>query len=653
MRALSPFRRTLIALMLVLAPLGVRAEPRTDMYTDIGLLGVALSNLGYFGNAFSNRNQPSGEYPINSNVEHIYRGGIWVGAKAPDGTIRVSTGAQDANGLQEGDDIREFVDDPDYPVEIWSNSQNSDNYDPRALATQHFEMVFDDYFVNESGNHRPLGVRVRMRALAWDLRTADDFVIIDYTLVNISGNELRDVYLGMWIDTTVGNTQETDPYDSQAVVRWQYWDDMNGAWGPSEWVGDDHAVEGDPGIWMGYEHDDDGEQGLATSWIGYRLLGTNRIAEPADDVPPVSFNLWRFRGVPREDDEYEDESAPGVILPGKYQIMANGDFDVEETQEFDYTSASNWVGLLSTGPFPLWAPNDTLSITYALVAAPDSLNLLANSKQAQLYYDTGFKVCTPPPPPRLEFSYEANSVIISWAPGDSLDADGNELPLDSPLRSPEHHISNCTAEEDFQGYRVYRFQGDVPSASWDDIATVVAEFDKIDGIGYDTGLPPLDENGKRRFVDTNLLNGFPYWYAVTSFSSPSPANGLDAMENTPSSNDYKVYPGPAAVGPSDPRQVGVYPNPYRAGSMFDVDASDPELGRRIFFTNLPARCTIQVFTLNGEVVVTLEHDDPNSGQHEWQLLSDRQRAIASGLYIYAVKDHATGEVQRGKLVIIK
>ncbi len=65
-----------------------------------------MSNLGYFGNAFSNRNAPSGEYPLSSKVEHIYRGGIWVGAKTPDGELHVSTGAQDANGLEEGDEIR-------------------------------------------------------------------------------------------------------------------------------------------------------------------------------------------------------------------------------------------------------------------------------------------------------------------------------------------------------------------------------------------------------------------------------------------------------------------------------------------------------------------------------------------------------------------
>ena len=61
----------------------------------------------------------------------------------------------------------------------------------------------------------------------------------------------------------------------------------------------------------------------------------------------------------------------------------------------------------------------------------------------------------------------------------------------------------------------------------------------------------------------------------------------------------------------------------------------------------------QVFNLNGEVVKTLNHDDPTSGQEPWDLLSDPVRAIATGLYVYVVEDLETGEIQRGKLVIIK
>ena len=97
----------------------------------------------------------------------------------------------------------------------------------------------------------------------------------------------------------------------------------------------------------------------------------------------------------------------------------------------------------------------------------------------------------------------------------------------------------------------------------------------------------------------------------------------------------------------------MYPNPYRAGSYFDSRQSERELGRKIWFTGLPERCRIQVFNLAGDLVKTLHHDDPVSGQESWDILSEPVRAIATGLYIYVVEDLDRGKIQRGKLVIIK
>ncbi len=635
-------------------PPGAQAAPRKDMYTNVGFIGLAVTNLGYVGNGLANPGQPSCEYPLNSNVEHLFLGGIWVGAVTPDGSIRVSTGAQDASNLVAGDEIREFVDTASEPVRIWSNSHNSDNFNEAALATQHIEVSFNDYASVESGNHVPIGLKVILRVLAWGTPYADDFVILDYSIINISGGELRDVYVGYWNDTTVGNTDVTDPYDPQAAVRWNYYDDVNGGWGAAGWVPSAYTVADDENIWMMYEHDDDGDDGMATSWIGTRLLGTVPAVEP-ESGPPVSYNSWRFRGVPAADDTYLDDD--GNPSPGKYQLMGNGEFDVGETQDTDFTVASDWVGLLSTGPFPYVGPGDTVHATFAVVCAFDSLGLLANSKVAQVAYDQGFSIPGGPPSPRLAAAYDSDTVILSWAPGDTVapDSTGALQPLDTddPRRSPEYHINRITGRPDFQGYRVFRYQGATISSDPYNLATLVAQYDKVDGIGFDTGLPPLDAQGRRTFRDDHLLDGFPYWYSVVSFSAPDLREGLPEFQSGFNENAMLVYPGPAAADADNQHRAGVYPNPYRAGSRFDSGAGEVELGRRLWFTGLPARCRIQVFNLAGDLVKTLRHDDPTSGQEPWDILSEPGRAIATGLYVYAVEDLATGEVQQGKLVIIK
>ena len=71
-------------------------------------------------------------------------------------------------------------------------------------------------------------------------------------------------------------------------------------------------------------------------------------------------------------------------------------------------------------------------------------------------------------------------------------------------------------------------------------------------------------------------------------------------------NFVQVYPGVIPV--SSFENVGVVPNPYRVASGF----KEEEHLRQIRFTNLPSKCTIRIFSLNGEEVSTINHDDSES-----------------------------------------
>ncbi len=73
--------------------------------------------------------------------------------------------------------------------------------------------------------------------------------------------------------------------------------------------------------------------------------------------------------------------------------------------------------------------------------------------------------------------------------------------------------------------------------------------------------------------------------------------------------------------------------------------------RLIKFIHLPAHCTIRIFTLTGDMIATLYHDDPVRGEMDWNLISESNRAIASGVYIFTV-DSDLGS-QTGKFVVIR
>lgn len=161
----------------------------------------------------------------------------------------------------------------------------------------------------------------------------------------------------------------------------------------------------------------------------------------------------------------------------------------------------------------------------------------------------------------------------------------------------------------------------------------------------------------------DLLATVPYWVNVTSFDFGSPRSGVPPQETDPSLGAVVTY----ALESGDAIQSGeveiyVYPNPYRinanyAGRGFEgrVSDVDPEKDRRVHFANLPPRCKISIFTLDGDLVREIHHDvdpgDPLSNHATWDLITRNRQQIVSGLY-YWVVESSEGHTQTGKLVVI-
>ncbi|NQV15824.1 hypothetical protein HQ531_10240, partial [bacterium] len=79
--------------------------------------------------------------------------------------------------------------------------------------------------------------------------------------------------------------------------------------------------------------------------------------------------------------------------------------------------------------------------------------------------------------------------------------------------------------------------------------------------------------------------------------------------------------------------VLVVPNPYIVSADWETDINHKSL----HFTHLPDECVIRIFTLTGELVFTLLHNDIFSGQEEWNLRSMNRQEVAPGLYIFVVE----------------
>jgi hypothetical protein len=103
------------------------------------------------------------------------------------------------------------------------------------------------------------------------------------------------------------------------------------------------------------------------------------------------------------------------------------------------------------------------------------------------------------------------------------------------------------------------------------------------------------------------------------------------------------------------QDIAVVPNPYVVAAAWEprltVESGRGE--RKLDFINLPAECTIKIFTLNGYLVNTIKHQSINeNGTYSWNMLSKDGLELAHGLYIYHVEAEDIGEFT-GKFALIK
>jgi hypothetical protein len=98
-------------------------------------------------------------------------------------------------------------------------------------------------------------------------------------------------------------------------------------------------------------------------------------------------------------------------------------------------------------------------------------------------------------------------------------------------------------------------------------------------------------------------------------------------------------------GPTNPVSVAtsnlrVYPNPWR---------QDKHAGYPVTFDQMASGSDIKIFNVSGHKVKEL---DGSSGTAIWDLTNDSGDHVASGVYIYLIKD-SLGNKIRGKLAVIR
>jgi hypothetical protein len=287
----------------------------------------------------------------------------------------------------------------------------------------------------------------------------------------------------------------------------------------------------------------------------------------------------------------------------------------------------------------------------------------------------------PPPSPSLIIDAGRDRVNLTWenSPESAFDPFILALTGDADLAN------------DFEGYRIYRsYTGLVADFHQ------IGEYDQVNGFGLDLGFNTLNPDttisGNDTLIDYHFddIPGrpfYPVFYAVTSFDK-----GFVKVDTVTGQVQFQVDPLESSVGVNVQRilvspsvnevkaknlKVSVAPNPYRVhasgtGGRYEAEKWEDwdgdgwvEQDRRIQFMNIPARCRIKIFTLDGDLVDEINHDSGNLDPEEmssttsvpWNLVSRDLQAIVSGIYLFSCEElDATGKVtdtQVGKFVVIK
>ena len=684
------------------------AEDEYDKYTSVGNLGLTITNYGILGNGWNRMEDgsihPSCQYKQHTEIareqiEHFSYCGLWVGGIV-NGQRRVSTAIVDGV-FDAGDEGFELFANSPITIQSSISSTTQDSmakyYSPYAVSHQDMITDFKDYGDSPGDNlgiqgHSPLGLDIHMESYAWNYSYADAFVILKYTFTNASEDTIQDIYAGLWADASLANFNYTDIYTPGGGFSWS--DNLDGFDESEDGAGFERAI--------GYQYDANGDDGWTESYLGLSALGSN--------VPYNYLNTNYFQWVwtNSNNSDYPAYSMP-LTDEERYDKMSSS---VPKGSGPDYTSEgypgseNSWLFLVSAGPVgshhnadtTSWTlgPGESCHIAFTVVCAlwtpgiggnsnAQRGNLHVNYDWAQKAYDGEDKnrnnqldegedgnsngvidryiLPAPPPSPNMEVVVESGKVTIYWQDG------------------AESFLDPISQEADFEGYRIYGARKTVN----DDLGefSLLLEIDLKNDIGYNTGFSTIriiNEFGEPdsilindtyyhyKFENANIKDGWLNYYAVTAYDQGDPDANLESLESSIYSNRVYVFPGKAAA--KENNWVGeptVYPNPFKGQALWDGYGSRSKM---LWFRNLPNEAEIRIFSLAGDLVDIIQHEESYNGadianidaqknplmaggEHAWDLITMHDQATASGLYLFTVEDKNSGQIKEGKFLIIK
>ena len=141
--------------------------------------------------------------------------------------------------------------------------------------------------------------------------------------------------------------------------------------------------------------------------------------------------------------------------------------------------------------------------------------------------------------------------------------------------------------------------------------------------------------------------------ALTTHTSSSAKNNNFPLYSF-NTNDIATLFDQSSVAKNALDKIRVVPNPYYGSSSYETNRID----NRVRITNLPNKCTIKIFSMNGTLIRTMTRDvtgqedefapgDTKQSRRisylDWDLKNQNNITVASGLYIFYIDAPGLGE----------
>jgi len=387
-------------------------------YHNVGMLQVMVTNVGVIGNPnFAGDSYGAGW----RGGDYLYAASLWIGAIAPDNLAYVSTGAYETELLPpidprytiyesyegiiggdrrgfsatQGDDDVDGVADEDFHNNLDDDDDGAIDEDYEAISQQMFSCEYWDNTEEARAfypDHRPLGLHIKQRSFAWSTPGANEFIGMDYVVINEGFEVLRELYLGYFVDSDAGNKSA----DS-------YWSDDGGALAEIDTTFIDRSITYQCDDRISGEHRDCREQ-LLNIDIAYMFdwPGSATGGNAADDMPPGSKGNFGGMFLGHTTDPFGEWapdavgiytlaffSGSGTYPEGdpnndyqRYDLLQRGTVPTRPTGQ-----PSDYRYCFSAGPFQELLPGEQLTFQVAFVIGNEAEGMIHNSLMAQRVFN--------------------------------------------------------------------------------------------------------------------------------------------------------------------------------------------------------------------------------------------------------------------------